>query len=77
VNFRKIENLCAGFYLDLKRYLSIPRRLIFESRVETGIPSFVAAPAGPDIRPPLSASAVSIASFSCASNAPLNAAPPF
>ena len=38
-------------YLDLKRYLSIPKRWIFVSSVESGIPSLVAAPAGPDIRP--------------------------
>lgn len=36
---------------DLNRYLSIPKRLIFASRVESGTPSLAAAPAGPDIRP--------------------------
>jgi hypothetical protein len=36
---------------SLKRDLLIFRRLIFESRVRAGIPSFVAAPFGPDTRP--------------------------
>lgn len=36
---------------DLKRYLSIPKRLIFASSVESGMPSLEAAPAGPDTRP--------------------------
>jgi hypothetical protein len=36
---------------DLNRYLSIPKRLILPSRVESGMPSLAAAPAGPDIRP--------------------------
>jgi len=36
---------------DLNRYLSIPRRLIFESRVEVGSPSLAAAPCGPDTGP--------------------------
>jgi len=35
----------------LKRYLSILKRLIFESRVRAGRPSFVAAPEGPETRP--------------------------
>ena len=33
---------------DLNRYLSIPRRLIFESSVRVGIPSLAAAPSSPD-----------------------------
>jgi hypothetical protein len=58
------ENTCRGtFYTgcdgpresayleDLNRYLSIPRRLIFESSVDVGTPSLAAAPAGPDTRP--------------------------
>jgi len=32
-------------------YLSIPRRRIFDSSVCRGIPSFAAAPDGPEIRP--------------------------
>ena len=59
---------------DLKRYLSIPRRLIFESSVRVGTPSFAAAPAGPDTRPRLSESAASIMLLSCWSNSPLRAA---
>jgi hypothetical protein len=35
----------------LNRYLLILKRLIFESRVRAGSPSFVAAPDGPEIRP--------------------------
>ena len=37
--------------LDLKRYLSIPRRLIFESSVRAGTPSLAAAPREPATRP--------------------------
>src|ERR1700749_4550162 len=51
-------------YGDLKRFLSILSDLIFESRVEPGIPSFTAAPEGPDTLPPLSRRAASIISFS-------------
>ncbi len=47
----------------LKRYLLILRDLIFDSRVEAGIPSLAAAPDGPDTRPPLSAKAASIISL--------------
>src|SRR6266403_1267317 len=49
---------------DLNRLLSIPKMLIFESRVCRGIPSFAAAPDGPAIRPPASAKAASIIRFS-------------
>jgi hypothetical protein len=35
----------------LNRYLLILKRLIFESSVRAGSPSFVAAPDGPEIRP--------------------------
>src|SRR5882757_5370004 len=38
---------------SLKRNLLIPRRLIFESSVRAGMPSFAAAPAGPETRPPV------------------------
>jgi hypothetical protein len=36
---------------DLNRYLSMPKRLIFASSVEPGMPSLAAAPVAPDIRP--------------------------
>lgn len=42
-----IESGCGA----LNRYLLIPRRLIFESRVRPGSPSLAAAPAAPVIRP--------------------------
>ncbi len=51
-------------YADLKRCLLIPRLVIFDSRVCRGIPSLVAAPDGPEIRPPHSVNAVSIISLS-------------
>ena len=35
----------------LNRYLLILKRLIFESSVLAGTPSFLAAPEGPEIRP--------------------------
>ena len=56
------ENQFEGRVLNL--YLSIPRRLIFASRVALGILSFAAAPVGPAIVPRLSARAASIISFS-------------
>jgi len=49
----------------LKRRLSIFSALILDSRVDDGTPSRAAAPNGPDTRPLLSASAASMASFSC------------
>src|SRR5579862_2739864 len=49
----------------LNRYLLIPNRLIFASSVGLGSPSLVAAPPGPETRPPLSVRAASIISFSC------------
>src|SRR5262249_5920642 len=52
-------------YVDLKRRLSILSALIFDSSVDEGTPSRAAAPNGPDTRPLLSASAASMASFSC------------
>src|SRR6202035_1530791 len=54
----------AEGYGDLKRFLSILSDLIFESRVEPGMPSLIAAPEGPDTLPPLSTGAHSIISFS-------------
>jgi len=36
---------------DLNRYLSMPRRFIFASSVEPGMPSLAAAPVAPEIRP--------------------------
>jgi hypothetical protein len=48
----------------LKRFLSIFKDLIFDSRVDRGIPSFAAAPDGPNTRPPLSLKTASIISFS-------------
>jgi hypothetical protein len=47
----RITASVASSYRGLNRYLSIPNRLIFASRVESGMPSLAAAPAGPDIRP--------------------------
>src|SRR5262249_51216752 len=52
-------------YRTLKRCLSIRKLLIFVSRVDLGIPSLAAAPVGPATRPPHSAKADSISSFSC------------
>ena len=49
---------------SLKRDLLIFSRLIFESSVWDGSPSFAAAPAGPETRPWVCASAASIISFS-------------
>src|ERR1700752_5500479 len=49
----------------LNRYLLILKRLIFESSVRAGSPSFVAAPDGPENCPQHSSSAVSMISFSC------------
>src|SRR6266849_3505426 len=48
-------------YADLKRCLLIPRLAIFDSRVCRGIPSLVAAPDGPEIRPPHSVQHLSLA----------------
>jgi len=44
----------------LNRLLSILRALIFDSRVEAGMPSLVAAPNGPDTRPMASSRTASI-----------------
>jgi len=44
-------------------YLSMPSRLIFDSSVCRGIPSFAAAPEGPAMRPWVSARAASIISI--------------
>src|SRR5262245_12234205 len=53
-----------GSYKLLKRYGLIFIALIFESRVDRGMPSLAAAPKGPDTRPLVSAKAASILSFS-------------
>jgi len=52
----------------LNRRLSMSNALIFDSRVDAGMPSFTAAPNGPDTRPLVSASIASIASFSFSSS---------
>ncbi len=44
----------------LKRFLSILRERIFDSRVDRGTPNLAAAPDGPDTRPVLSRRAASI-----------------
>src|SRR5580658_6224544 len=53
-----------NYAVRLKRFLSIFSDLIFDSRVDPGIPSLAAAPAEPDTRPPHSRRAASISSFS-------------
>src|ERR1017187_6908778 len=63
IQLRSVEG-----YGDLKRFLSILSDLIFESRVEPGMPSLIAAPEGPDTLPPLSRKADSIISFSRAAS---------
>src|SRR6266851_652197 len=57
----------------LNWYLLIPNRFIFESSVLVGMPSFVAAPVGPETRPLLAASAASIISLSLLCRTPLSA----
>src|SRR5580765_1067407 len=52
----------------LNRRLSILRTLIFDSRVEGGMPSLVAAPKGPATRPMASSSADSINERSCSTS---------
>src|ERR1700747_1701900 len=52
--------------MALKRLLLIFSDLIFDSRVDRGIPSLEAAPDGPYTRPPLSRKAASMISFSLA-----------
>jgi hypothetical protein len=51
--FPEMSEKYAQGSIRLKRYLSIPKRRILESRVVVGIPNLAAAPAGPDIRPRL------------------------
>jgi len=46
------------------RYLLIRRLLILYSNVVRGTPNLLAAPSGPEIRPPVSASAASMSSRS-------------
>src|SRR5271156_420816 len=60
---RQLEKKLRG-HTFLNRCLLIFRALIFESRVDCGIPSLAAAPRGPDTLPLHSASAASIISFS-------------
>ena len=54
----------------LNRSFLIPSDLIFDSNVEPGMPSFAAAPDGPDTRPLLAARAASIISLSRATSSP-------
>src|SRR5580658_4038189 len=53
-----------NYAVRLKRFLSIFSDLIFDSRVDPGIPSLAAAPDEPATRPPHSRRATSISSFS-------------
>src|ERR1700751_43523 len=53
-----------------KRLLLIFRARIFDSSVERGTPSRVAAPEGPNARPSVARSASSMSAFSCEANAP-------
>src|ERR1700759_117223 len=53
-----------GIFETLKRFLSILRVLIFESKVDRAIPNLAAAPEGPKTRPRDSVRAASIACFS-------------
>src|SRR4029077_1344372 len=73
VRLRKLVISCAYVrfrdgYAVLKRFLLIFSDLIFESRVDPGIPNLAAAPDGPDTRPPDSRRATSIISFSWATS---------
>src|SRR5580700_2543134 len=54
----------ADFQRNLNRFLLIFSALILSWRVEGGMPSFAAAPDGPETRPLVSASAASIISRS-------------
>ena len=54
----------TGYYSGINLRFLIFSRLIFESSVVRGIPSFAAAPCGPATFPLLSAKAASIISFS-------------
>src|SRR6202035_5621372 len=47
------------------RYLSMRKLLILDSSVVRGTPSLLAAPSGPEIRPPVSARAASMSPCSC------------
>src|SRR5580658_1294183 len=60
---RELRNF-ARIYA-LKRFLSIFSDLIFDSRVDPGIPSLAAAPDAPETRPLHSRRAASTISFSC------------
>ena len=62
---RHERNLSYACYSDhLNRCLLIFNDRILDSRVVDGMPSFLAAPEGPDTRPRVSASTASIISFS-------------
>src|SRR5215831_6756608 len=67
-DFSEISEKSAGIFTNpqrvLKRCVLIFSDLIFESRVDRGMPSLAAAPEGPDTRPLVSANAASILSFS-------------
>src|SRR5271169_59219 len=58
----------------LKRRLSMPNLAIFDSRVWCGIPSFAAAPSGPETRPWHSAKAASIVFLSRSTSSFLSSA---
>src|SRR5579871_6134890 len=73
-NFRETspQTLCAGGYESrllnagirvqavLNRYLLILSDRIFDSSVDAGTPNWLAAPEGPETRPPLAANAASM-----------------
>lgn len=70
-NSLKVIGLLArsdGDQFGLKRCFVILSALIFDSSVDTGMPSLAAAPEGPATRPLLSVNAVSIIVFSCVLN---------
>jgi hypothetical protein len=62
-NFRESKRH-SGYRSTINLCLLMFSCLIFESRVDRGIPSFAAAPFGPATFPLLSAKAASIISFS-------------
>src|SRR5215510_7592702 len=67
-DFSEISEKSSGNFTNpqmvLKRCVLIFSDLIFESRVDRGMPSLAAAPEGPDTRPLVWAKAASILSFS-------------
>src|SRR5437764_10814974 len=64
----KVRDFCRGGLKVLKRCVLILSDLIFESRVDRGMPSLAAAPEGPDTRPLVSTKVASILSFSRATS---------